>query len=274
MDSVSLKEDLVMSQKCAFCTRRADSGEHVFSDWMINLLPPNEQWNLRERLDNGEYVLYKKKKIALKAKVVCTLCNNRWMSVLENNHMKPAIGELLLGNKSATLHAKEIAAIAAYAFKTTVIANHKKLREVPFFAPADRFRFKKTLRLPEGMQIWIACRKSTKYTGMWVSRFGKLDRKHPFGFRYYMCTWNFCNFVFQTLCGKWENKRRKNTMPFPQLPQDPFWSKASIQIWPPDGNSVNWPPSLYIGDDMFEAFTDRWNVITFDHPQRQLGALG
>src|SRR5580765_2772180 len=121
-------------QKCAFCTRTADSGEHIFSDWMIKLLPPKVQWQMRERLESGEYVTYKQKKVNLKAKVVCTPCNNRWMSEFEDKHLKPAVGELLLDNKTATFQAKEIAAISAHAFKTTVIANHKKLREPPFFA--------------------------------------------------------------------------------------------------------------------------------------------
>jgi hypothetical protein len=251
--------------KCAFCTRDADSGEHIFSEWMVKLLPPDVQWQVRDRIESGEYVTYQKKKINLRAKVVCQLCNNRWMSVLESDHVKPAVGELLLGNKTATFHAKEIAAISTFAFKTTVVANHRKLREPPFFASADRFRFRKSLTIPDGVQVWIACRKSIHYNGMWVSKLGKLDRKHRLGFRYYTCTWNFQNFVLQTLCGKWEDKRRRKSVSFPPLAQHDHWNNASVQIWPPTGNSIDWPPPLYIGDDTFKAFSDRWNTITFDH---------
>jgi hypothetical protein len=188
------------------------------------------------------------------------------MCDLENDHMKPAVGNILLGNQQSVFHAKDIAAITAFAYKTTVIANHKSLKETPFFAASDRFKFRKTLRVPDnGIQVWIACRKSTRYNGMWISLLGKADRKHRLGFRYYTCTWNFQNLVIQTLCGKWEDKRRRNTMAFPELPQDPYWDKASIQIWPPDGNSVAWPPPVYIGDDTFQTFADRWNTIIFDH---------
>ncbi len=251
--------------KCAFCTRQADSNEHIFSKWMIKLLPRHINWKAVELITHkGEYVTYPQKRVDLRANVVCEHCNNRWMSVLEDKHIKPAIGHLLLGNQTAIFGAREIASIAAYAFKTTVLANHKKLREQPFFTSSERFRFRKSLIIPDGFQVWIACRKSAYYTTHWHSRYGKLDQKHPLGFRYYSCTWNFVNFVIQTIHGKWEHKGRRKTLAFPQLPQDRQWSQASIQIWPPNGDTVTWPPPLYIGDDTFDTFRSRWNSITFD----------
>src|SRR5438067_11023373 len=125
-------------KKCAFCTNPADSREHIYSDWMVQKLPRNELWHFNERLRSGEYVSYKGRKVQLKTKVVCTACNNRWMSDLENKHMKAATDDLLMGNNIATLHAKEIAAITAFAFKTTVLENHKDLRTTTFFPASDR----------------------------------------------------------------------------------------------------------------------------------------
>src|SRR4029077_12013001 len=111
------------------------------------------------------------------AKVVCTPCNNNWMSDLENDHARPAMQDLHLGNNSATLGPTEVAALSAYAFKTTVVANHKTLRRPVFFSAGERFKFRTTLSIPSGIQIWLACRKSVRYNGMWTSSFGKFDRK-------------------------------------------------------------------------------------------------
>jgi hypothetical protein len=248
-------------KKCAFCTRVADSREHIFSEWMIKMLPRNQQFLFRERLKNGELKTYKGKKVKLKAKVVCGHCNNNWMSELENSHAKPAMQSLLMGNSSALLHTKEIVALAIYAFKTTVLANHKDLKATPFFTSSQRFKFRSTLRIPEGVQIWIACRKSSYTTnGRWTSKFGKFNRKTADTFSYYVCTWNFQNIILQTVAGKWDEKRRRNTIPFPGLAQPIFWKDASIPLWPADGNHIEWPPPLYIGDNMFDAFCDRWDT--------------
>jgi hypothetical protein len=57
-------------KKCAFCTRPADSREHIFSDWMLRIVPTKERFAFNERIvQSGEYTSYKGRKVKLKAKV-------------------------------------------------------------------------------------------------------------------------------------------------------------------------------------------------------------
>src|SRR5579863_8077877 len=112
-------------KKCAFCSKPANSREHVWSDWMIRMLPKGEQFRFNQLLKSGEYATWQGKKIKLKVEAVCESCNNGWMSELENKHAKTAMHDLILGNKTVTLDLRSLTAMAAYAFKTTVVANHK-----------------------------------------------------------------------------------------------------------------------------------------------------
>jgi hypothetical protein len=250
-------------KKCAFCTSIADSEEHVFSTWMLKTLPRGERINALERLASGEFVTYPKKKIRLVAKVVCRACNNNWMSELENNHAKVAMGHLFTNETRCAIGTRDLVSMSAYAFKTLVLANHKNLTSTPFFPYSIRRRFRTELAIPDGVQVWLA-RRGRQHTIRcnWNSSFGKSSRKTKNSFSYYVLTWNFQNVILQVLAGKWDGKEKKRTMPFPLLPQDPYWEQSVSRIWPPTGNSVMWPPPLNIGDDTYDAFSNRWESIS------------
>src|SRR5438094_5219187 len=207
-----------MARKCAFCTRPADSREHIFSDWMLRMIPPGKRYRFTERIiKTGEFKRYQKRKVHIKAKVICTACNNNWMSVLENDHLKPAAQDLLFLKKPTILGPKETVPIAAFAFKTLVIANHKDLTTTPFFPASERFKFRRELRIPDGVQIWMASRHGPagEYYGFWQSSEGHTNQLPRYGFRIYNCSWNFQNLVLQILAGHWNDKRRRRTLPFP-----------------------------------------------------------
>lgn len=85
-------------KRCAFCPRPADSPEHIFSDWMIELLPKGQFYICDERIvTKDEYIRYQRRKIRFAARTVCTPCNNGWMSDLEGA-LKAAIGNVLIGH--------------------------------------------------------------------------------------------------------------------------------------------------------------------------------
>lgn len=227
------------------------------------MLPPNERYALTERIANGEYVKYKGRKVKLTAKVVCTPCNNNWMSDLEDQHLKPAMKDLLFEDNSAVLGPQEIVPIAAFAFKTLVLANHKDLRTTLFFPSAQRTKFRLTLRIPDGVQVWMARREMIPgtYRGFWKSVSGETEKQTIHSFSNYICTWNFQNIVLQVLATKWDDKRRRNIVPTVPFVQDHYWDDASVLIWPSNGTSIQWPPPCYLGDDTIETFRDRWDTI-------------
>jgi hypothetical protein len=250
-------------RKCAFCTRPADSPEHVFSDWMLALLPPDERYICNERLvSRDEYVRYQKRKIKITAKVVCTRCNNNWMNDLEGR-LKPILQDAFFADLPTTLSSTEMATIAAFAFKTLILANHKDLNTTPFFTASERFRFRRDLRIPEGVQVWMATREKIagKYYGFWKSVHGKSEKKFTYGFANYICTWNFQNIVLQVVASKWQDRRRRKTVPPISFPQNDHWGKASVLIWPLPSTDIQWPPEFYLGDKALLDFRDRWDTI-------------
>ena len=93
--------------------------------------------------------------INLKAPVVCGPCNNGWMSDLENDHAKPVMQDMILHGAPRMLQPSDIASIAAFAFKTTVVTDHMHPRRKPFFSSATRYRFAASLAIPDGVQMWI-----------------------------------------------------------------------------------------------------------------------
>jgi hypothetical protein len=247
-------------KKCAFCTHPADSPEHVFSDWMLELLPRNEQFICNERIvSRDEYVRYRKRKIEIVAKSVCTPCNNTWMSDLENQ-LKPIFKDAFFDEVPRIFSPSELSTIAAFAFKTLVIANHKNLTTVPYFTAAQRYSFRRKLIIPNGVQVWMATRKviSGKYYGFWKSINGGSDQESPLGFTNYVCTWNFQNIILQVSGIKWKDKRRRRTVPMPSLKQPQYWDDAAIQIWPLIGGNVEWPPRAFLGDETLIPFRDRF----------------
>ena len=235
-----------MAKKCVFCTHPADSREHIFSDWMLEMLPSDQRYVVNERISTRDkYIRYPVRKVGLKAKVVCTPCNNNWMSDLEGL-CKTAMTPLLFGDNRTTLTPKEIVPIAAFAFKTLLLANHKDLKAAPFFPFAIRRAFRLSLRIPDGVHIWMATREvlAGKYYGFWKSQSGGTDQESPFGFRSYTCTWNFQNLILQVLATKWDNKERRRTVSPISFPQGSDWEGASTLIWPSDGNNIPWPPPI------------------------------
>jgi hypothetical protein len=245
--------------KCSFCTRPADSREHIFSDWMIELIPRGKSFVCNERiLSRDEYIRYPKKRIRIVAKVVCSPCNNGWMSDLEGE-LKPILKDALFTETPRIFSTKELSTIAAFAFKTLVIANHKDLKRTPFFPSAERVSFRRNRLIPNGVQVWMATRKSIpgKYYGCWKSLSGTSNEPSRYGFSNYMCTWNFQNIVLQVLAMKWKDKRRRKTVPVLPIIQNEYWDDAAIPIWPLSGRELQWPPLAYLGEDTFISFRDR-----------------
>src|SRR4051812_37531604 len=143
-------------RKCCWCPRPADSGEHIWSDWMNRVFNIDRYRFRRMAPDGTTLQTYPKSQLDLKARVICTPCNGGWSSDLENDHAKPALTPLLESFEPITLTPEEVFSIAAFAFKTAVVADAMTDERKPFFARAERDAFRRRLEIPPGIQIWIA----------------------------------------------------------------------------------------------------------------------
>lgn len=144
-------------EDCIFCGKAAVSGEHLFPDWINRrFAKPDSPMPISQTL-NGEQVdswnAYELASIEIRA--VCVMCNNEWMSEIENDasvHLKPMIdGHALTLTPRAqvelatwiTLKAMVFEAVAQYP-SVTAQSNRDLLRtqrRPPSYACAYLARF-------------------------------------------------------------------------------------------------------------------------------------
>src|ERR1700760_4060155 len=101
---------------CLFCPKVATlTGEHIWSEWMSDLLPGERHLFRRQFAGDPNVRTWESNSVNVKAHVVCETCNNGWMSDLESQHAKPAMQELILSDKPVNLTAERIRSIAIFA---------------------------------------------------------------------------------------------------------------------------------------------------------------
>lgn len=258
---------------CAFCLRPAKmSGEHVWADWIqkaFNL----RKYVFRQIIHDADEVPHIARQwhtpsVNLKAHVVCENCNNTWMSDLENQN-KSITKDMILSGYSLSLLPAGIATLAASAFKTAVIVDYMNTStgRRPFadsyFRPIIRNRFRESLALPEGFQVWLAYFRSSHAASgrLWSAYF-----KHKTGawkdFYFFTVTYAVGHLIFQALCPRWA-KRTRRRRPLPLLPQEHKWHSLSVPMWPNDGLPVLWPPCQHFTDNSLYGFCDRWKSLPF-----------
>src|SRR5690349_19672450 len=120
--------------QCAFCPKVAEfSGEHVWSEWIGTILG-KKKYQVFDYSGSNQLLQYSKNTLDLKLPVVCRPCNNNWMSQLEEHHAKPAMARPILSDGLTTITKEQQAAIAKFAFKCMVVADHAaKPKRPPFF---------------------------------------------------------------------------------------------------------------------------------------------
>lgn len=246
---------------CAFCPQPAvkKGGEHAFSAWMdriVDQIFPRQQRNIRMVNSGGRTANWKGASLDMRLPVVCTKCNNEWMSDLEQNHAIPAMKDLILSDKLVSLSPERLKSIADFAFKHAVVADYTSVpsRE-PFFSTAARHSFAATRAIPQGVYMWLAAFKE-KGQGIFIP----LYYDHKKGFEMYTLTFGMGHFLFQVLGFRWTSKKFTG---FPGLTQNAVWNKFSIPFWPSNGHPITWPPNKQLIGGAAKEFTERWKTITF-----------
>ena len=74
--------------------------------------------------------------------------------------------------------------------------------------------------------------------------------------------------VIQMTASRWADKL--NSRPLPRVESDSSFDSAAVQIWPPDGFAVSWPPSHYFNDKTITTFAERFDddVLLVRHPKK------
>jgi len=121
---------------CLFCDSDADSREHLFPDWLNDVLG----YVHPTLLFSGDREWKADRPASHKLRVVCQRCNNGWMSRIEKN-AQPVLTPLILG-QGHQIGSDQQAMLARWAYSRAVVGE--QLAEWP----DDQ-------RIPEGHRLWL-----------------------------------------------------------------------------------------------------------------------
>jgi hypothetical protein len=114
-----------MARVCVFCGARADSREHIFPDWLNDLLIGDEFQTEYSSIQLGQIAEERKypskRGAGHRSRVVCTSCNNHWMSDLEKA-AKPILVPMILGQQTVLTMAEQLS-VACWAIKTAMVGD-------------------------------------------------------------------------------------------------------------------------------------------------------
>lgn len=128
------------TSRCIFCGERANSREHLFPDWLNEVLPNYASVTVQ----HGSRTWQAKESASQRVAVVCEGCNTGWMSELERS-TRPLIEPMMSGRRQA-LDKPQQQALAVWAFKTAAVGEQM----VPATAaiPREQLQHLRTLRTP------------------------------------------------------------------------------------------------------------------------------
>ncbi len=240
---------------CGFCPETANlTGEHLWSQWFGNKLGKRDYLITRKEVD-GSVRQWHKKTLNEMANVVCGTCNNTWMSVLESK-TKLVTNKMVFDCSPSVLQAGDIAALAANAFKSAVVADLMHDNRPPFFTLFERRRFAKGLTIPAGVQMWLGSMATRR--GLFKSHYFTTPTGTSCGFELNVFTYGMGHLVIQVVTSRWRKKaHRRHALP-PVVTQAIAWDRVSVPFWPSDGTPVSWPPSAHLGDEIIDEFSVRW----------------
>jgi len=251
---------------CAFCPSVNLTKEHIWGDWINGILPQpgNEFTTRRKTAADGDFEEWKTVGIIQTAKIVCADCNNGWMSNLESQHAKPTLSDMIRYGGAVSILPSGIASIAAWAFKMTVIANFVgALKAQPYFTSAERYDFAKTLKIPNGVQMWLfSLNTPGRVTGKFNSHLGRFPINVKYAFELYIATFAIGYLGIQVVGSRWDNPHLSAIMgAFPGLREPDKWDGATVPLLPSNGLPVRWPPRFNLTSNVIDEFCNRWKQL-------------
>jgi len=192
-----------------------------------------------------------------KTKLVCKPCNEGWMSDLEGA-AKATLSGIIQHGAPVSLLGRGVESLAAFAFKCAVVADHMNARP-PFFSPHVRNRFREHLEIPDGIRMWIAAFQGiSRASGRFNSYYALPNNKHVGELDFFVFTYAAGHLAIQVVAPRWKRFHLYGGE-LPRVVADSLWDPAAIEFWPASGFPLPWPPSHYLDDETFLAFTDRFS---------------
>lgn len=230
---------------CIYCgERRKLTKEHVFPDWIRNILPRKSGRHTLRFVDKASARaedIQTLKKIdgdpgSLRIRRVCGVCNGGWMSTLQQK-AKPIITALVMG-EGDTLTSAQQRIIAGFVAMTVVINDYKHPEYVAISA-IERQILRATGTPPRSWWIWLG-----RYAGGGDFTSYRATYSWPLSSQARICnsqvtTYTIGKTVFQAM-----------SFGHPRAEDPPFveamyaMTNNLVQIWPPKEEDVRLPEHI------------------------------
>jgi hypothetical protein len=245
-----------MPRQCLFCDRKADSKEHLWASWILEVRKKKKWGPIRHSVGGSPVKIIPNAELTVGT--VCGTCNNGWMSDLETQN-KPLIG-CLLQDISTPLDSSHQSTLALWTLKTAMVLDSVDTRSRSLFyerSECEKLRLSSTI--PEQTAIWIG-----QYIGSDLSLdgadLGLTIPEVPINLTGHVTTILVGHLAIQILSlHVLEHKNRKITV----NPNPGQWDDLLLNIWPIGTRPVTWPPLLSFtngGSRSIATLADRWRL--------------
>jgi hypothetical protein len=217
---------------CAFCGSPPTTDEHVWAKWISDELRRNGSFLIQS--DHGP-----RRQPSINITVpVCATCNNRWLSVLEND-VRPVLAPLVRGERMRLLSVEDQRLLATWGVKTALLLDLSTGSPV---VPAGFFHDFRLRRCPlESHFVWLGAYGGSN-RAVWAShrglQLGASPGEPPLGF---VTTFTAFRVIFQVV-GQFATGGAT-------IQDDRLWSAGLHQIWPVGNEPIKWPRGRLAFDD-------------------------
>jgi hypothetical protein len=241
-----------MSAPCIFCGKqRPLSDEHLFPEWTARLLGVRRV-QVRGRKLNAPVRRWQKiGTFGQTANAVCTLCNNGWMSRLENV-ARPILSPMILKLRSRRLTSDARVVIAAWLWKVAIL--HEDAAGGSYFNGAERTCLSNDEDPPtDGVHVWVGAYRGDLVGNLrgGPSTFTAPDGRTTPG---YLMSMTLGRFAAQVLCVREIPNTNIETV------SRYYFAPGELLLWPDDVDvDLDWPPEETLTHALFNQWHLRWN---------------
>jgi hypothetical protein len=229
----------VTGRTCIFCGAKADSKEHIFPDWINQLILTTDFEGMAFTIERGKLIEQRThracKAAHVSARIVCGDCNHGWMSNLEGA-ARPLLGPLMVGEQTRLTTEQQLLA-AHWAVKTAMVGEAIQYHRNSF-SQEDRDIVRGQGRPPLRARVSIAAYAMDEPFATQYSRgLGKVLRNGTPFLDFYSHTIQVLHLVFSvrgTDTFAAADNRVLETIAEPRYMEIPLFPSVERCAWPPN----------------------------------------
>jgi len=224
-----------MARQCLFCTNPANSGEHLWSGWILKDLKLVNPIHIKRGKNFSKWI----DKTEVEMKWVCAKdCNGGWMSDIETENQPHMLA--MMNDRPTILEPHEQKLLARWAILKAMVLDGSRRYE-RFYNESERFAMKPPLRaLPISTVVWIGRLSIKAFHAGLTDSFGQINGI-PKAFRNCIVTIIVGHLVIQVVTMHVLAPFVTSRLPLQYKAGE--WDVNLLEIWPVFG-AKSWPPAF------------------------------